>query len=1050
MSKSLKFLTTTFIFYSKMKNYLSLNYFNQYYLRKSIFKHHQSKTSFLFGLFLSLSIISLNGQISTVTELEGGTLGSTPVATVTVGNTDVFQPTDPNVLPFGIVRSGCGEGFPVTIEICNVNENGTLTFDIDNSYWTVDDPSPDFVEVNPTNNNPFIRTFQATFTPTSTYIDDKGTADTSDDELVTECITKTLILNNIPGNWVLFPDVKDYNNINLNSPSNTNENLEFPRVFEQQSNPIGIDATSSTLLSDIDDASVFLDPLGGIVADIAGMFPPADQACGGDNSANYLINGELLVDIDYCFQNMSFIMNPGSSIKIINGATLEISDQNGTVMINDPSFTPCDKMWKGIIVEDGTLIVDEAVIQGAEAGISVQPENRIVVRNTIFEDNYVGVDFVGDGVSQKPYSSNIGRFYGNTFRGTGSLFPQYNGQPFSVPTGSDYPYAGVRAEDYLFLPLSGIKSVSVLFPNVYDNMRFGISLRNTDANTSYSLFKDIKQSGISGFSQLSNNNLTHIGFNPRPGIQANTEIDFLNCKLGIALGRMGATIQKSQFQGIESQAILFSRCKGAFVSVKDNRFDSNITSFFSTPLVGTLEGNVFSPPVNNQNGTNIFCFEDLTSASPGNSWRILNNTMYNYQGGKTGIRVLNGTHFEIKENKIYSNSLINSEVKGIQIESSHFPELDCNVLTNSGPVLATAEGLSVTASISGEYECNAFDQWGTGVSFNNDNMRNLFKGNEMSSCLSGLLFDEEAILGPQSHKGNCWTDNQNNDLGHASNDGNFIEQSQFIINCGIDGIPDACGCDAVVLVGSGDPTDLLDTDFGEAETCASDFCQDRDGFFIPIEPEDIAVRFNNSLYSGNPNGSSLHWMSQFNFLNTLAEYETVDIENEYGIENLEAENPDLVKHLNFWNDIEYGFETMPSNEEIQLMYGEINILYDDLQNSTDPDEINVINDQIAAALAEYKSLKQDQSVLLEVSLQNIANVAQSYDNSNINNDQHISYMNFVNQMYAAYLLDADLTVTQTDLQELNLIASTCIDQGGPAVSLARALYFVLFYLKAPS
>ena len=273
-------------------------------------------------------------------------------------------------------------------------------------------------------------------------------------------------------------------------------------------------------------------------------------------------------------------------------------------------------------------------------------------------------------------------------------------------------------------------------------------------------------------------------------------------------------------------AITFEANKNKNVIVENNYIQSHgtgIHSLFSTPLTGTIQNNLLE--TSSGTGTNILCLEDFTpTQSPGESWRIIDNAISNYDSGGRGIRIIGGSNFEIKQNEIYFGEM--APVKeGINLELSHVPELDCNIIDyqlNDQNQLSPV-GLKVTASINGEYECNDISGWDNGVLFRNDNMKNLFKGNAMSNCNTGLSFTSTAIIGPQSHKGNCWDNNNQLDLSHQSSEEDRVKQSQFIIKCANDSQQNACGCEAEVAVGNGGtavPTDLLDSEpFGNTETC---------------------------------------------------------------------------------------------------------------------------------------------------------------------------------------------------------------------------------------
>ena len=132
-------------------------------------------------------------------------------------------------------------------------------------------------------------------------------------------------------------------------------------------------------------------------------------------------------------------MQPGSSIRIINGSLLTVDRRAGSPQ--RPEFKPCGAMWKGIILEDGALAINGAIISGAETAVTVMPDNIVSVTNSNFEDNFIGVHFADNDNSTTPNNAQVFGFFSNTFSGTGELPPLYPGQTLPFFNANDLPYA---------------------------------------------------------------------------------------------------------------------------------------------------------------------------------------------------------------------------------------------------------------------------------------------------------------------------------------------------------------------------------------------------------------------------------------------------------------------------------------------------------------------------------------------------------------------------------------------------------------------------------
>jgi len=977
--------------------------------------------------FMILSTSS-TAQISAITQTESGGIFGLATSKVTTTISGLELTTNSTLGTVGSFNSGCAQETVISFEICNIEEVGTIVFDFNALWFTLIDAG-DFTFIGNNGTGEFMtESYSADFEETN-YDPYTKTA---------TCVTLSITIAVNP----IFNQFLDPFNVLvavIDSPSNPNLQLNLPSYNIVQAQSIGTNATS-TFLSSV----------------IGTKFPNNSIACGGANNGSYAIFGDLIIDVDYCFNNLKFFMQPGSSIRIVNGSVLSVDASTGGTQ--KPSFLPCMAMWQGIIIEDGDLVMNESVMNGAETGIAVLPDNTVSVTNSDFTDNFIGVRFMDDANLPKPHTATVLGFYGNTFSGSGELPPLYPGQTLEFFSPNDLPYAGVLAEDYNLLPLVGTRLPTDLIPTKYSNMNNGIRFIDTDLNSSFSVFEDMPLSAIVGISN-NNNSYIHFGLNDDPSKAASDQVDFLRCQNGISLGRMNAEIHQSHFGEIGNRAIQFQNCSNKNVALKKCRIESEnlgVLSLFSVPLSGSIENNFFTPS-SIHDGRDILCFEGFSSTStpnPGNSWRIIGNNFDGSQGGRTAIQISGGSNFEIKENTITRSGNATGITKyGITLTNSSFPELKCNDISVNGQNHGQDVGIMVSSSIFGKYECNTVDNFVNNIQFENDNMRNLFKGNQMLNGDRGLVFGSNAEIGPQSHKGNCWSNNSSDDLSHASTNDQFVRRSLFTIKClGEGDINNACGCDAIVSVQSGvNPTDLLNqVPFGFTESCGDDNDGNTTSLCLskkitpgsPVEPAALSDRLNNLVYS-NANANTMHWMSQFNVLRAIDNGMLSAYSQESEINNHRSQNVELDNHLKFWDDLSANNLGLDQNVTLSETFSSIHQLTQAIAENVSSDDQENLQSQLDQLIIDFQTQKTFGNAIYQSSTEAINNVYTNYNFGENFGELHLDYMAFVSNLFSEFMLNNNLDLDQNQEQLLYTIGTTCLDKAGPASNLAKALYFVV-------
>ena len=211
-------------------------------------------------------------------------------------------------------------------------------------------------------------------------------------------------------------------------------------------------------------------------------------------------NGELLIKyntipaprVQFVVNGDLHIRDNAGSGKFYTGLELKNADINfteGASITVEPGFSltlnnsnldaECNEMWKGIIVDAGTLNAEAATLNGtsiknAEVAINSFPGSDLTIRRTLFENNVVGIE--ADHQSADGDNLQFFNIWANEFKGVGTLKTHYIGQPF--PIGA-LPYSGMllsRVNSSIGVPNSMGSS------NKFSNLNAGIICENSNLN----------------------------------------------------------------------------------------------------------------------------------------------------------------------------------------------------------------------------------------------------------------------------------------------------------------------------------------------------------------------------------------------------------------------------------------------------------------------------------------------------------------------------------------------------------------------------------------
>ncbi len=464
----------------------------------------------------------------------------------------------------------------------------------------------------------------------------------------------------------------------------------------------------------------------------------------GPSFQKLYIEGELEIDIDYCFkgdnaQNPSVIaMGEGASIRV-NSSRLDLSHVE---------FFGCQTMWRGIIVENANSRIvshHNVKISDAQYGIELRPIAISQLSNITFTDNYVGI-YTAESSSPQDIDISVG---GCKFIGTGSMKPPYQGQ--SPTPSNDLPLAGVLAH-------SGGGKINY---GEFRNLQYGIGMLNTSFYVVYSTFTDITETGIFAFGS----SLVQKGL----GILENDLVTFDNCKDGIVSMRTFSALARNKMENMNTGInVYFSQ--NQYVQILSNEIKASqvgIRANLNFPLNGEMYHNHISVghPTNPNNAYGIFINEipygPTTNVGVNDlGWRIDNN--YILQERAThGILYRGGILGTIINNTIDSYDSQWETNRGLSLENCVGMNISCNFLESNG-MDKLGTGIRFASLHESVVRCNQVTNTRFGINPHGMNYGYLF-GNEMEECFYGLMlgaFGDESTstyIGTHPHFGNLWT-----------------------------------------------------------------------------------------------------------------------------------------------------------------------------------------------------------------------------------------------------------------------------------------------------
>ncbi len=478
-----------------------------------------------------------------------------------------------------------------------------------------------------------------------------------------------------------------------------------------------------------------------------------------------LIGDELIVDQDYCFGlpiisgRHPISLLPGAKIRVLSGVTL--------TLLNNDLFSCGDELAQGIIVESGgSLIVRNSTISDCRMGIDAKAGSTISVLNTVFNDNYIGVNL---DMQSAPFRTAISGFEGNVFRTLNGLKQPFPDMPEQVEGRG---FAGIRLANYLDFNVFGNNVQDVTDGNTFTQLANGIVGFNTTMNIGNMHFSNMNAGGTAydryGYGIYleaeNQNSWANVNRSWLPSML------FDNCITGIRAVRYAGKVERCTLTNSD-KGIVWERSHTRDIRILDNQMhvrQNGIQSWMNEPLhpISLIEKNrvtVSNSGAGVQPPLGISADEGGLGSLPGTGWKMNNNTVTTLNGGR-GIQYRNGQFANISANTIM-NQNPQLEYHGFWVDGAAFTEIAGNIsgqnLTPYAP-LGISTGIRSSAGWSNALVCNCVDNTNIGIQFYDlADFENQVRTNRLNNHgPAGLQIGDASVgnvfIGIQTHTGNLW------------------------------------------------------------------------------------------------------------------------------------------------------------------------------------------------------------------------------------------------------------------------------------------------------
>jgi hypothetical protein len=451
---------------------------------------------------------------------------------------------------------------------------------------------------------------------------------------------------------------------------------------------------------------------------------------------NFLLNVDLLIDVD----GATF---EGCKFKIKEKVAIAVMPKNKLYTYRS-LFWACDKMWKGISVNEGnTFVFVQNTIEDAQYAIRATGKCNLRLQENTFDRNYIGIyaspSNLVFGVPSKTKYPIFEIFNKNTFTTTSPINSPYPGQ---IPNPTIYfGFAGMKIENMpAVLPNIGVESNV----NVFKDICIGIlSLKSTLITKKTCIFQNMyfdksnKQSNGLSFPLETHSDSEQFQL----GIGISTKLGSLDFE-GLGKNAKTATFLYNSFAAVYARGTNINKLSNCLISW-DNKGFSNLLS--TGERYGVLS-------INNTNASSIVVYNN-TISHPWGTYQFSPPSTLVVPINFIGVKLEHGSNI----NNITSNEIRTATIAGIVVDGSKsgtgFVRIDNNKIFNTTEPNFPSVGISVSETKQFRIRLNEIDfNYGYGIYVTNcptdaDNRPSI--GN---NTITGIHDKKPFVLNPQDPK----------------------------------------------------------------------------------------------------------------------------------------------------------------------------------------------------------------------------------------------------------------------------------------------------------
>jgi hypothetical protein len=508
----------------------------------------------------------------------------------------------------------------------------------------------------------------------------------------------------------------------------------------------------------------------------------SSQLAAATSGKEIVVHGTLNIDLGATFTNTKFLMMAGAKIVVPTGKN---------IAFNNSQLRGCDVLWDAIDVTGAAYIdFNNSVARDGLNAIRLNDASTrpiFTITNSRFERCYIGMNTTSTSTAA-PTSSSPADIKNTVFDGTDDdLKPYWSGSPNPVPPAPTFylqtAYAGAtinRSNPF------NVGWSSTGIPNVFKNLRYGVTGTNSVVNIANTRFQNIFQlptpAGNGECVSLSNANLTFHGLNT-PG-STNIPNTFEKANVGVYLSTSSFFIKDCKTYDIWNGIVALD-CKPR---TPVNKIQNVVIGVAANTGINVTSNNI-GVEINGNDITTAGSGDCIVvqgyTGTPANVFNIHHNKalVNNTTSNNAAIRVNSTTGAKVENNTDITLNFYktNNSAYGINIQSAN----NASILSNSVNSLSWQApptgwdwqtnayqqyGLWVNNSNTWLIQCNTFDNTKYGLVFNGSNTasQNGLYANEIRHHIVGYELRNSANTATQTDRWTRWTQPNASYIGGAA------------------------------------------------------------------------------------------------------------------------------------------------------------------------------------------------------------------------------------------------------------------------------------------